>query len=36
MRGDTIVTVFKQILDNYVESHYGAGRKKKEELVGAR
>jgi len=33
LRGDTIVAEFKQILDKYVESHYGANR---EELVGAR
>ncbi len=32
LRGDTIVAEFKQILDNYVESHYG---KKSAELVGA-
>jgi (E)-4-hydroxy-3-methylbut-2-enyl-diphosphate synthase len=32
LRGDTIVAEFKQILDNYVESHYG---KKQPELVGA-
>src|ERR1700760_664761 len=32
LRGDTIVAEFKQILDNYVESHYGRGAKK-EELV---
>jgi len=25
LHGDTIVAEFKQILDNYVESHYGAG-----------
>jgi (E)-4-hydroxy-3-methylbut-2-enyl-diphosphate synthase len=32
LRGDTIVAEFKQILDNYVVSHYG---KKQEELVSA-
>jgi (E)-4-hydroxy-3-methylbut-2-enyl-diphosphate synthase len=32
LRGDSIVAEFKQILDNYVVSHYG---KKQEELVGA-
>ena len=32
LRGDTIVAEFKQILDNYVESHYGQGAKR-EELV---
>jgi (E)-4-hydroxy-3-methylbut-2-enyl-diphosphate synthase len=31
LRGETIVADFKEILDKYVESHYG----KKEELVGA-
>ncbi|MFP5235907.1 MAG: flavodoxin-dependent (E)-4-hydroxy-3-methylbut-2-enyl-diphosphate synthase [Acidobacteriota bacterium] len=31
LHGDTIVAEFKEILDRYVESHYG----KKEELVGA-
>src|ERR1700734_1221001 len=35
LRGDTIVAEFKQILDHYVESHYGLGAKN-EELVGAR
>ncbi len=35
LRGDTIVAEFKQILDNYVQSHYGQGAKS-EELVGAR
>ena len=35
LRGDTIVAEFKQILDNYVESHYGK-RAKDTELVGAR
>ena len=35
LRGDTIVAEFKQILDHYVESHYGQGAKS-EELVGAR
>ena len=34
LRGDTIVAEFKQILDNYVESHYGQSAKS-EELVGA-
>ena len=34
LRGDTIVADFKQILDKYVESHYGQGAKS-EELVGA-
>jgi len=34
LRGDTIVAEFKQILDNYIESHYGQ-RAKSEELVGA-
>src|SRR6202047_3275000 len=33
LRGDTIVAEFKEILDRYVESHYG---KKSAELVGAR
>ncbi|MGB6975185.1 MAG: flavodoxin-dependent (E)-4-hydroxy-3-methylbut-2-enyl-diphosphate synthase [Terracidiphilus sp.] len=33
LRGDTIVAEFKQILDNYVESHYG-GQAKSRELVG--
>ena len=32
LRGDTIVAEFKEILDRYVESHYG---KKAEELIGA-
>jgi (E)-4-hydroxy-3-methylbut-2-enyl-diphosphate synthase len=32
LHGDTIVAEFKEILDNYVVSHYG---KKQEELVGA-
>ncbi len=32
LRGDTIVAEFKEILDKYVESHYG---KRAEELVGA-
>ncbi len=31
LRGDTIVAEFKEILDKYVQSHYG---KKSEELVG--
>jgi len=35
LRGDTIVADFKQILDRYVESHYGQGAKR-EEAVGAR
>jgi (E)-4-hydroxy-3-methylbut-2-enyl-diphosphate synthase len=35
LRGDTIVADFKQILDKYVESHYGQSAKN-EELVGAR
>ena len=35
LRGDTIVAEFKQILDLYVESHYGK-RAKSSELVGAR
>jgi (E)-4-hydroxy-3-methylbut-2-enyl-diphosphate synthase len=35
LHGDTIVAEFKQILDNYVESHYGHGAKSAE-LVGAR
>jgi (E)-4-hydroxy-3-methylbut-2-enyl-diphosphate synthase len=35
LKGDTIVAEFKQILDKYVESHYGQGAKSKE-LVGAR
>ena len=34
LRGDTIVAEFKEILDKYVESHYGSA--KSEELVGAR
>lgn len=33
LRGDTIVAEFKEILDKYVESHYGS---KTEELVGTR
>jgi (E)-4-hydroxy-3-methylbut-2-enyl-diphosphate synthase len=33
LHGDTIVAEFKQILDQYVESHYGA---KSGELVGAK
>ena len=33
LRGDTIVAEFKQILDNYVQSHYGHGAQRKE-LVG--
>jgi (E)-4-hydroxy-3-methylbut-2-enyl-diphosphate synthase len=35
LRGDTIVAEFKEILDKYVESHYGQGAKSAE-LVGAR
>ena len=35
LRGDTIVAEFKEILDRYVEGHYGHGAKN-EELVGAR
>ena len=35
LRGDTIVAEFKQILDNYVESHYGHGAKGAE-LVATR
>ena len=35
LHGDTIVAEFKQILDNYVESHYGQGAKAGE-LVGTR
>ena len=35
LRGDTIVAEFKQILDHYVESHYGQTAKSGE-LVGAR
>ena len=35
LRGDTIVAEFKQILDHYVETHYGQDAKSKE-LVGAR
>jgi len=35
LHGDTIVAEFKQILDNYVVSHYGQGAKSSE-LVGAR
>jgi (E)-4-hydroxy-3-methylbut-2-enyl-diphosphate synthase len=33
LRGDTIVAEFKEILDKYVESHYG---QKKEDLVETR
>ena len=29
LRGDTIVAEFKQILDKYVESHYGKNAKKR-------
>ena len=29
LRGDTIVAEFKQILDHYVESHYGQGREER-------
>jgi (E)-4-hydroxy-3-methylbut-2-enyl-diphosphate synthase len=35
LRGDTIVAEFKQILDNYVEIHYGQGAKSGE-LIGVR
>ncbi len=35
LHGDTIVAEFKQILDNYVESHYGQGAKSSE-LVRAK
>src|SRR5487761_1700960 len=35
LRGDTIVAEFKEILDRYVESHYGQSAKSNE-LVGAR
>jgi len=35
LRGDAIVAEFKEILDKYVESHYGHGAKN-EELVGVR
>jgi (E)-4-hydroxy-3-methylbut-2-enyl-diphosphate synthase len=35
LRGDTIVAEFKQILDEYVKSHYGATAKRGE-LVGAK
>src|ERR1700735_3323028 len=35
LKGDKIVAEFKQILDKYVESHYGQSAKS-EELVGAR
>ena len=35
LHGDTIVAEFKQILDHYVESHYGRSAKS-EELVGAK
>ena len=35
LRGDAIVAEFKQILDHYVESHYGQTAKSGE-LVGAR
>ena len=36
LRGDTIVAEFKEILDKYVQSHYGAGQGsgKSAELVG--
>jgi (E)-4-hydroxy-3-methylbut-2-enyl-diphosphate synthase len=34
LHGDTIVAEFKQILDNYVQTHYGQSAKS-EELVGA-
>jgi (E)-4-hydroxy-3-methylbut-2-enyl-diphosphate synthase len=35
LHGDTIVAEFKQILDNYVQTHYGQSAKS-DELVGAR
>jgi (E)-4-hydroxy-3-methylbut-2-enyl-diphosphate synthase len=35
LHGDSIVAEFKEILDKYVESHYGQGAKS-EELVGTR
>src|ERR1035437_9058306 len=35
LHGDTIVAEFKEILERYVETHYGQGAKN-EELVGAR
>jgi (E)-4-hydroxy-3-methylbut-2-enyl-diphosphate synthase len=35
LKGDTIMAEFKQILDKYVESHYGHGAKS-EELMGVR
>ena len=35
LKGDTIVAEFKQILDNYVVSHYGQGATASE-LVGTR
>jgi len=35
LHGDTIVAEFKQILDNYVQTHYGQGAKS-EELVAAK
>jgi hypothetical protein len=35
LRGDTIVAEFKQILDHYVESHYGQ-RAADSELVATR
>jgi (E)-4-hydroxy-3-methylbut-2-enyl-diphosphate synthase len=37
LRGDTIVAEFKEILDKYVESHYGTGQGsgKSAELVTA-
>ena len=35
LKGDTIMAELKQILDKYVESHYGQGAKS-EELVGIR
>jgi (E)-4-hydroxy-3-methylbut-2-enyl-diphosphate synthase len=34
LRGDTIVAEFKQILDRYVESHYGQGAKSGEPVPG--
>jgi (E)-4-hydroxy-3-methylbut-2-enyl-diphosphate synthase len=36
LKGDTIVADFKQILDRYVESHYGQQQTAPEELVGVR
>ncbi len=34
LRGDTIVAEFKQILDKYVESHYGKSAKREEQWWG--